>query len=145
MVGIGNFLSGARRLTEACAVETFHLTQMAKIHGREHPDTILAMHNLAVTLGDQGQLDEAAKIEKEVLEKRRRILGDEHPDTISAMHNLTNTLGSQEQLDEAAKMKRRCWRREGALLAKTIPTLSRRKEISQIRLESKVSWMKQQK
>ncbi|KAH8723880.1 hypothetical protein GQ44DRAFT_596458, partial [Phaeosphaeriaceae sp. PMI808] len=55
------------------------------------------MNNLAITLGNQGQLDEAAKIFKEVVEKRKRILGKEHPDTTSAMNNLAITLGNQGQ------------------------------------------------
>ena len=45
---------------------------------------VSSMHNLANTLGEQGQLDQAAKMKKKVLEKRRCILGKEHPDTISA-------------------------------------------------------------
>jgi hypothetical protein len=52
------------------------------------------MNNLAITLGEQGQLEEAAPMMKEVLEKRRRILGEEHPTTISAMNNLVATLCS---------------------------------------------------
>lgn len=37
------------------------LEKRRRILGEEHPDTILAMNNLAATLRDQGQLDEAAR------------------------------------------------------------------------------------
>ncbi|KAH7230968.1 hypothetical protein BKA59DRAFT_321505 [Fusarium tricinctum] len=77
-----------------------------RILGDEHPDTIAAMNNLAITLSDQGKLDEAALMRREVLEKRQRILGDEHPDTIAAMNNLAITLSDQGKLDEAASMMR---------------------------------------
>jgi hypothetical protein len=63
------------------------------ILGEDYPDTISAINNLAVTLGDQGQLEEAAKIKREVLEKRRIILGEDYLDTISAINNLIITLG----------------------------------------------------
>jgi len=69
------------------------LEKRQRILGDEHPDTISAISNLAITLGDQGKLEEAAAMRREVLEKRQRILGDEHPDTISTMSNLANTLG----------------------------------------------------
>jgi hypothetical protein len=78
---------------------------MRRIRGEEHPSTISAMRNLAITHQDQVRLDGMAKIQEEVLEKRRRILGDEHPSTIKAMNNLANTLADQGQLDEAAKTK----------------------------------------
>ncbi|CAG2008871.1 unnamed protein product [Fusarium graminearum] len=77
------------------------LEKRQRILGDEHPATIMAMNNLAITLGDQGKLDEAASMEKEVLEKRQRILGDEHPDTIRAMNNLAAMLRDQGKLDEA--------------------------------------------
>ena len=74
------------------------LEKMQKILGDEHPNTITAIANLAITLGDQGKLEEAAAMEREVLEKRRKILGDEHPDTITAMANLAAILGAQDNL-----------------------------------------------
>ena len=38
----------------------------------EHPDTVPAANNLAITLGDQGKVDRAVAMVREVLEKRRR-------------------------------------------------------------------------
>jgi Tetratricopeptide repeat len=54
--------------------------------GKEHPNTLTAMHNLAWTYQTQGRSTDAAKIQEEVLEKRRRILGEEYPHTLFAMH-----------------------------------------------------------
>ncbi|KAH6983683.1 hypothetical protein BKA56DRAFT_482570, partial [Ilyonectria sp. MPI-CAGE-AT-0026] len=67
-----------------------------RILGDEHPDTISAMSNLAITLEDQGQLDKAARMMREVLKKRQRILGDKHLHTISAMNNLSITLSASK-------------------------------------------------
>ena len=69
-----------------------------RILGGEHPSTIIAMSNLAITLYSQGKLEEAAAMRREVLEKMQRILGGEHPDTITAMSNLAITLGDQGKL-----------------------------------------------
>jgi hypothetical protein len=54
----------------------------------EHPDTLTAMHNLALTLYAQGDLAGARKLQEQVLAASRRVLGEEHPDTLRAMNNL---------------------------------------------------------
>ena len=74
--------------------------------GPDHPYTISAMSNYAITLRNQGELDGAAKITKEVLEKRTRILGAEHPDTILAISNYASTLEKQGELGQALEMKK---------------------------------------
>ncbi|KAJ7231944.1 hypothetical protein C8J57DRAFT_178077 [Mycena rebaudengoi] len=56
--------------------------------GPDHPDTLIAMANLANTYRDLGKLTEAEKLEVIVLEMRRQILGSDHPDTLTAMANL---------------------------------------------------------
>ncbi|KAF2804628.1 TPR-like protein [Mytilinidion resinicola] len=106
LVLAGVFIANIGRLPEGRVIQEFIWNEKRRLLGEEHPDTISAMYNLAVTLGYQGQLDEAAKMKKEVLEKRRRILGEEHPDTILVMSNLAQTLGDQGQVDEAAKIKK---------------------------------------
>ncbi|KFY03913.1 hypothetical protein V490_00055 [Pseudogymnoascus sp. VKM F-3557] len=71
---------------------------------------ICCMHNLTITLGDQGKLNEADGMQQEVLEKRQRILGDEHLDTNFVMNNLAVTPSDQENPDEAADMHQECSR-----------------------------------
>jgi hypothetical protein len=102
----GRFMTRIRRLQEAGVIATYVLNDRRRVLGEEHLDTIMSMNNLALTLGDHGQLDEAAEMNMEVLEKLRRIHGEQHPDTIGAMINLAHTLEKQGQLDEAAKMKK---------------------------------------
>jgi hypothetical protein len=66
----GTFISSVGKWSDACTIREFLAHELGELLGEEHPDTILAMNNLANTLGDQGQLGEAARMEKEVLEKR---------------------------------------------------------------------------
>jgi hypothetical protein len=79
------------------------LEMRTRVLGEEHPNTISAMNNLAITLRKLHQLGEAVKMEKEVLEKRRRILGKQNPDTTSEMANLIPTHGDSGQRDAVAK------------------------------------------
>ncbi|KAB8338698.1 hypothetical protein FH972_021643 [Carpinus fangiana] len=74
----------------AAAVATAYAKELLKVVPGselepEHPDTISAMSNLAVTLSDQGKTEEAASMQQQVLEMRQRILGPERPNPISAM------------------------------------------------------------
>ena len=50
--------------------------------GAEHPDTLRAMGNLAVTYRDQGRLKEAEELELQVRDARLISLGAEHPATL---------------------------------------------------------------
>ncbi|KAG8749972.1 hypothetical protein FRC14_000914, partial [Serendipita sp. 396] len=81
-------------------------SQLCTLLGPRHPDTVLAMNNLAATLGNRGQLEEAEKLKREVLALQMEILGPRHPDTVSAMNNLATTLLRRGQLEEAEKMMR---------------------------------------
>ena len=58
--------------------------------GSEHPDTLRAMNNLAVSYSDVGRRQETMELRERVLEARQRTLDSEHPDTLSAMNDLAN-------------------------------------------------------
>ena len=76
-----------------------------RLLGDEHPYTIGAMQNLAITLNDLGRYDEALKLGEEVLTLHKKILGDEHPRTLTAMQNLASTLNDLGRYDEALKLR----------------------------------------
>ncbi len=57
---LSGFLQAMGRYWEAQGVIVFLVKGYRATSGEEHPDTITAMSNLALTLGDQGKLDEAA-------------------------------------------------------------------------------------
>ena len=59
------------------------------ILGAEHPSTLTAMSNLAVTYSHQGRWTEAKKLELHALETSTSTLEAEHPDTLTRMANLT--------------------------------------------------------
>ena len=70
---------------------------MARVLGSEHPDTLMAMNNLAATLYAQEDLAGARKLQEQLLDAQARVLGSEHPDTLTTMNNLAATLKAQAQ------------------------------------------------
>jgi tetratricopeptide (TPR) repeat protein len=74
--------------------------------GREHPDTLASMYDLAKSLGQAGKLRESETMHREVLEIRRRVLGDEHVDTLKSLGALGSALLSTGKLDESERVLR---------------------------------------
>lgn len=62
-----------------------------RILGDDHPATLDARHNLAVSYGNAGRFQDALDLSERVLADYERILGDDHPDTLRARHNLART------------------------------------------------------
>jgi serine/threonine protein kinase/tetratricopeptide (TPR) repeat protein len=77
------------------------LATLARLFGRDHPDTLTAIASLGVLLQVQGKSDEAEPYYREVLESRRRVLGDDHPDTLGSINNMGFLLQAQGKLGEA--------------------------------------------
>jgi len=77
-----------------------------RVLGPEHPNTLLTMYNLNLTLLDEDHFAEAEKLQRETIEIERRILGPEHPDTLNAMSNLVLTLIEEGRYPEAEKLAR---------------------------------------
>ncbi len=71
-----------------------------KVLGPEHPQTALALNNLAHLLQDQGDLEGARRLHERALAIREKTLGPNHPDTAESLNNLALLL--QDQGDLAA-------------------------------------------
>jgi hypothetical protein len=69
----------------------------------EHPDTITAAENLAVTYLSQGRRIEVKKLRGEVLEKHGRLLWIEDPDTITAAAILADRYRIQGRWNDAER------------------------------------------
>ena len=69
--------------------------------GKEHPDTLASMNNLAGVLRSQGNYNEAEQIHRQTLALKETVLGKEHPFTLTSMNNLAEVLRSQGNYDEA--------------------------------------------
>ena len=58
-----------------------------EIHCKEHPQTVLAIGNLASTYSALGKHTEAEQLKIQVPDAPEKFLGEEHSDTILAMGN----------------------------------------------------------
>jgi tetratricopeptide (TPR) repeat protein len=63
--------------------------------GAEHPETLAAMTNLAVSLCEQGALTEAEELQARVIESCERLLGAEDMVTLNAKCSLARILDAQ--------------------------------------------------
>ena len=75
------------------------------VHGPDHPDTLSALQNLAISYLDAGRQDEALKLQEEGLALSRKVLGQEHPDTLDAMQNLGISYSRVGRRSEALKLR----------------------------------------
>jgi eukaryotic-like serine/threonine-protein kinase len=76
------------RLPDAVRLFEDTLPVMKVKLGRDHPDTLVAMSNLAQRYREQGRYAEALKLLEEVLVMRKAKLGPEHPDTLNSLMSL---------------------------------------------------------
>ena len=60
--------------------------------GEDHPDTLAAASNLAVSLRAAGEYQAARELGEDTLARRRRVLGEDHPDTLAAASGLAISL-----------------------------------------------------
>jgi tetratricopeptide (TPR) repeat protein len=56
--------------------------------GKEHPNTLLSVTNLAGCLVDLGDAAGALPLYRRALDSSERVLGKEHPNTLTSVHNL---------------------------------------------------------
>ncbi|HXJ58398.1 MAG TPA: tetratricopeptide repeat protein, partial [Verrucomicrobiae bacterium] len=89
---------------EALKLREEVLTLRRKVSGPEHPETLSAMQNLAISY-DANRWDEALKLREELLPLSRKVNGREHPNTLWAMRNLANSYAAANRPDEALKLR----------------------------------------
>jgi tetratricopeptide (TPR) repeat protein len=76
-----------------------------RAHGKEHPETLKSMNNLALTLYAQGNLAGARALQEQLLSIARRLWGERHPNTFKSMNNLAETLRAQGELPSARALQ----------------------------------------
>jgi tetratricopeptide (TPR) repeat protein len=77
-----------------------------KVLGKEHPDALTSMNNLALLLAQQGKYDEAEPMYRQTLALTEKVLGKEHPNMLTSMNNLAGLLAQKGKYNEAKPMYR---------------------------------------
>ena len=111
-------VEAALRLTLGKTYLHLGLAEKAQVHfercrqlrieklGEDHPDTLMASHELAFALKELGQLAEAEELLQATLEHRQRVLGPDHSDTLTSRHNLANIVFQRGRMADAEAMLR---------------------------------------
>ena len=124
-VKVGGCFHNLGKYAEAEQIARQALQLMEKVLGKEHPDTLRSMNNLALILNNQGKYEEAEQIHQQALQFRERVLGKEHPNTLTSMNNLANVLRSQGKYKEAEQIHQQALQLREKVLGKEHPdTLS---------------------
>jgi tetratricopeptide (TPR) repeat protein len=92
-----------------------------RVLGKEHPDTLKSMMNLANALVVQGKSAQVEQMHRQVLEVQERVLGKEHPDTLGSMGNLAIALCGQGKAAQAEQMFRQVLEARERVLGKEHP------------------------
>ncbi len=98
-------LLAAGDAARAAATATSAIDLGNRLLGAEHPDTLSARANLALSYGQAGRTAEAIALQQAVLADRQRLLGAEHPDTLSARANLALSYGQAGRTAEAIALQ----------------------------------------
>jgi tetratricopeptide (TPR) repeat protein len=78
-----------------------------KMLGKEHPDTLTSVNNLASVLRDQGEYEEAEVMNRRALEGWEKVLWKEHPDTLRSVYCLASLLHKQKRYKTASELYQR--------------------------------------
>ena len=84
------------------------LERRKMVLGKEHPDTLTSVSNLALVLQDQGKYKAAEKLNRQALEGCETVLGKEHPNTLTSVGNLASVLQDQGKYEAAEELHQRC-------------------------------------
>ena len=110
----GDYATGVERARRA-------LEARERVLGREHPDTLTSVNNLAALLKSKGDYDAAEPLYRRALEARERVLGREHPDTLTSVNNLALLLYSKGDYDAAEPLYRRALEAQERVLGREHP------------------------
>ena len=70
----------------------FYFRKIEKMLGKEHPNTLTSINNLAGVLSSQGKYEEAEEMHRQALTLKKRVLEKKHPDTLTSVYYLTYLL-----------------------------------------------------
>jgi tetratricopeptide (TPR) repeat protein len=102
---LGHYDHARGAYTDAALSRRKSRDTLSTVQGDEHPDTLISMNNLALTLRAQGDLSDARALQEQVLAVRLRLQGADHPDTLTSMNNLASTLRGQGDLSGARALQ----------------------------------------
>ncbi len=106
---------------EAAVLAEKALAVAERVLGKEHPETLASVNNLAFLYEAQGRYGEAEPLYLRALEASERVLGQEHPDALRSVNNLASLYQAQGRYGEAEPLYRRALEARERVLGKEHP------------------------
>ena len=97
-------LSPRAALHRAGPARTANWAAAAADLGADHPDTLAAAGDPAVSLRAAGEYQAARELGEDTLANRRRVLGEDHPDTLSSASGLAISLRAVSEHQAAREL-----------------------------------------
>ena len=94
----------AEHLNQAIPLLEQTLEKQQSLFGSDHPDTLIAMTNLACAYQDAGQLAKAIPLLEQAVEKQKSLLGADHPNTLASAANLAVAYRDAGRSDQAIRL-----------------------------------------
>ena len=90
--GLAEGLRGMGRYPEARALDEASFAWRRNALGSDHPETLIAAHDLAVDLRKLREVEASRDPLRDTLTRRRSVLGEDDPETLATAGNLGVTL-----------------------------------------------------
>src|SRR5436190_106243 len=119
MVGWCSQIKGQYADAEAIYRQMLQLQET--VLGKDHPNMLGSMNNLAVSLNQQGKYAEAEAMHRQMLQLQETVLGKDHPYTLRSMNNLAGSLHQQGKYAEAEAMHQQMLQLRETVLGKDHP------------------------
>jgi CHAT domain-containing protein len=107
LIAQAKVLSDAGDHIQALPLQLKALAIHEKSLGPDHPDTAIALNNLAITYVKLGQYDKALPLQIRALASLKKSRGSEHPETVEVLNRLAATYAVLAQYDKALPIQRR--------------------------------------
>ncbi|MFE0731785.1 tetratricopeptide repeat protein, partial [Streptomyces antibioticus] len=104
---VSRSLRAAGLYQQALAYAQEALENISSLPGPDHPDTLTARSNLAISYSDAGRTQDALDLFERVLADMERLLGPDHPDTLSARSNLAISYSDAGRTQDALDLRKR--------------------------------------
>ncbi|MBN6034056.1 FxSxx-COOH system tetratricopeptide repeat protein [Amycolatopsis sp. 195334CR] len=98
---LGAYLKGQGDVSTAIDYYSRACDSHQRLHGPDHPATLLSRNNLASAYESAGDLDRAIPLYQATLAERERVLGPDHLHTLLSRNNLASAYESAGDLDRA--------------------------------------------
>ena len=103
---VGGIRRGQGAFPEAERLSAEYVAMLQRVLGERSPETLVALYNHALLLGEWGRLDEAVELSRRTLPTLVEVLGEKHPETLQARGNLGRFLLDLGHAEEAEALLR---------------------------------------